>query len=86
MIVGYGGRGGSRAAEQLLPVLKAVKMKVTSASPALTLGRSMGSAMKEGKLAEGQDEDWLKAGAGEQVSAAWDELVALLEGNPTSRL
>ncbi|KAG8885649.1 hypothetical protein FRB97_000092 [Tulasnella sp. 331] len=70
MVISYGGRGGSKATEQLLPILGAVKMKVTKVSPALALGRSMGSAMREGALVEGQAEDWLKAGVGEQTLIA----------------
>ncbi|KAG9039253.1 hypothetical protein FRB95_011838 [Tulasnella sp. JGI-2019a] len=79
IVVTYGGRGGDKVRDQLIQVLKSVKMNPVSVAPGLALGRNVAAAVTEGKMVPGQAEEWAKNGATDQIIAAWDELIGALE-------
>lgn len=54
-------------------------MNTVSVTPGLALGKNVVSGVKEGKLVDGQEEEWTKTGMADQILSAWDEMIALLE-------
>jgi len=79
LVVSYGGHGGGKAAAALLTTLQGLRMRLVSLQPAITLGPSQPSAIKEGKLLDGQEDIWDKEGVPGRLEAAFAELIKLLE-------
>ncbi|KAJ7769098.1 NADPH-dependent FMN reductase family protein [Mycena maculata] len=82
LIISYGSRGGGKAAAQLRQVFDGLHMRVCVRGVELPFGK--GHNLGGGDIEKGTDERWRAEDRKEEVIAAWEELVGLVNAGATA--